>query len=74
MFNGLKCKVITLLGTDGKEYRYRLERYPKPEKKETVSSLESVEYANMIASQLLEIAHNQLAFWKESAIRKLKIL
>jgi hypothetical protein len=29
MFNGIKCKVITLLGTDGKEYRYRLEKYLK---------------------------------------------
>lgn len=74
MFNGVKCKVISLLGTDGKEYRYRLEKYPKSEKKEPLSALEGSEYSNMIASQLLEIAHNQLGYWKESAIRKLKLL
>jgi hypothetical protein len=28
----------------------------------------------MIASQLMEITHSQLGYWKESAIRKLKIL
>ena len=28
----------------------------------------------MVSSQLLEIVHSQLGHWKESAIRKLKML
>jgi hypothetical protein len=74
IFNGVECKFITLLGTDGKEYRYRLEKYQKVDKKESLSPLDGLEYSGMISSQLLEIAHSQLGYWKESAIRKLKIL
>ena len=36
--------------------------------------MDGSDYNNMIASQLLEISHSQLGYWKESAIRKLKIL
>jgi hypothetical protein len=61
--------VITLLATDGKEYKYRLEKMDKDKERDPGSLAE--EYEALLATQTLEIVNSQLKLWRESAMRKL---
>lgn len=68
MVNGEQEKVLTALGSDGKEYRFRIE----PVRRSSDNFAE--EYEGLLMSQVLEVSNQQLGFWRESLCRKLKLI
>jgi hypothetical protein len=66
--NGRNEKILTALGSDGKEYRFRME----PVRRGNDSYAE--EFEGLLMSQVLEVGNQQLGFWREALIRKLKLI